>query len=205
MPLDEARDTYATSLEHVTTREEIPHILNARRLFGCGVEIGVQQGIYSAHLLENWRGAHLISVDPWIEQSVEDYRDIAAVKQGTHDLFYRRTIARLARYRHRNTIWRLTSAEGADKIPHHSLDFVFIDARHDYQSVKEDLGLWADKVRPGGLLAGHDFLDARDSPFGDYGVRSAVTEFCAARDLRVDATHDDLPFCSWLVAVPMPD
>ncbi len=204
MTLDQARATYASSLDNVSTRDEIPHVLNARRLYGCGVEIGVQEGIHSEHILKHWHGAHLISVDPWHEETVERYRDMANVTQATHDLFYRRTTARLAPYRDRNSIWRLTSAEAADRLPHHTLDFVYIDARHDYESVREDLHLWADKVRPGGILAGHDYFDATHPSFGDYGVRSAVDEFCAERQLLVCATHDDKPYGSWLVAMPGP-
>ena len=37
-----------------------------------------------------------------------------------------------------------------------SLDFVFIDACHTYQAVKKDISSWLPKVKPGGILAGHD-------------------------------------------------
>jgi SAM-dependent methyltransferase len=38
-----------------------------------------------------------------------------------------------------------------------SLDFVFIDAAHDYQSVKNDILNWYPKVKKGGIIAGHDY------------------------------------------------
>ena len=38
-----------------------------------------------------------------------------------------------------------------------SLDFVFIDAHHTYESVKEDIDCWYPKIKIGGVLAGHDF------------------------------------------------
>ena len=37
------------------------------------------------------------------------------------------------------------------------LDFVFIDAQHDYDSVKKDIEIWTPKLKPGGLLSGHDY------------------------------------------------
>lgn len=38
-----------------------------------------------------------------------------------------------------------------------SLDWVHLDARHDYDSVKADVGAWLPKVRPGGWLSGDDY------------------------------------------------
>jgi len=66
---------------------------------------------------------------------------------------------------------RMSSVEAAKLYDDYSLDFVFIDAQHDYDSVKEDILAWKDKVKKGGLLAGHDF-----NPEGDYGVGKAVRE-----------------------------
>lgn len=38
-----------------------------------------------------------------------------------------------------------------------SIDFVFIDAGHDYDSIKKDLISWLPKVKKGGVIAGHDY------------------------------------------------
>jgi O-methyltransferase len=46
------------------------------------------------------------------------------------------------------------------------IDLLYIDANHDYESVKEDFELWSRFVRPGGLIIGHDF-----------GVFPGVTRF----------------------------
>jgi hypothetical protein len=47
-------------------------------------------------------------------------------------------------------------------VPDASLDYVYVDARHDYCGVKEDLEAWWPKLRRGGILAGHDYLDAAE-------------------------------------------
>jgi predicted O-methyltransferase YrrM len=66
---------------------------------------------------------------------------------------------------------RMTSLEAATTYLDNSLDFVFIYAQHDYDSVKADILAWAPKVKRGGILAGHDY-----NYEGDHGVGKAVRE-----------------------------
>jgi hypothetical protein len=48
------------------------------------------------------------------------------------------------------------SAEAAARFIGTGLAFVFIDAAHDYESVKRDIAAWLPKMKPGGIIAGHD-------------------------------------------------
>jgi SAM-dependent methyltransferase len=50
----------------------------------------------------------------------------------------------------------LPSVEAAQLFAAESLDFVFIDAAHDYESVRADVRAWYSKVKPGGVIAGDD-------------------------------------------------
>ena len=54
-------------------------------------------------------------------------------------------------------IVRKSSLAAAASFQDVSCDFVFIDASHDYEDVCEDLRAWYPKVKPGGILAGHDY------------------------------------------------
>jgi predicted O-methyltransferase YrrM len=71
---------------------------------------------------------------------------------------------------------RAASVQAATAYPDELLDFVFIDAAHSFEAVTADLAGWWPKLRPGGLIAGHDYTH---SP----GVRAAVDRFVAARGL----------------------
>jgi Methyltransferase domain len=195
------RLTYRSSRPFMPDRIDFGNFLNQRKLLGCGVEIGVQEGKFSELLLGTWNGRHLISVDPWLQAPATEYVDIANIAQAEHDRFHQETMDRLVRFGDRSTIWRMTGEEAAERLPHHSLDFVYLDARHDYESVLRDLEDWIDKVRPGGVLAGHDYVDG-DLPAGRFGVRSAVADFFGARELRVHATFADPPWLSWFVVLP---
>lgn len=40
---------------------------------------------------------------------------------------------------------------------HEAFDLIFVDALHTEEAALEDLATWAPRVRPGGVLAGHDY------------------------------------------------
>jgi hypothetical protein len=198
------RFTYKRTITRVPSRDELPALLNARGLLGRGAEIGVKLGKYSDELLSNWRGEELVSIDPWLSADPEEYVDRSNVSQDEFDRYYEETRERLSRHGSRSTIWRLTSVEAAERVPDHSFDFVYIDARHDYDSVKEDLEAWCAKVRPGGILAGHDYVDG-DLPQGEFYVKSAVDEFFGERGVHVHGTEGPSTvemFPTWIVEVP---
>jgi predicted O-methyltransferase YrrM len=55
------------------------------------------------------------------------------------------------------TMHNMLSANAAPLYKSESLDAVMIDANHEYSFVKDDIAAWFSKVKPGGLIAGHDF------------------------------------------------
>ncbi len=189
------------ALPPILRREELPLLLNALGLTATGAEIGVRKGPFSEHLLEYWRGERLISVDPWLAAPLGEYDDESNVSQEEHDSNFAETARRLARFGPRSDIWRCDSEAARARLQSASLDFVYLDARHDEASVREDLGRWWSIVRPGGLLCGHDYVDGH-LPNGVFGVRTAVDAFFGQLGLSVHATTEDAPWPSWIVLKP---
>ena len=64
---------------------------------------------------------------------------------------------------------RKPSLEAVNDFEDESLDFVFIDAAHEYEDVKADILAWLPKIKKTGILAGHDY-DSNNS------VQMAVDE-----------------------------
>ena len=153
------------------------------RPHGTGAEIGVNHGTTAAQLLGNLPALHTYyAVDPW--QAYPDYRlSLAAAKwrdQKTFDKAYRDFVGRMLPHAGRVRILRTMSTLAARAVPNSSLDFVFIDANHFYSYVRADIAAWTPKVRPGGLVAGHDYAP-RSRAGEEWGVIRAVREAFGAR------------------------
>lgn len=48
--------------------------------------------------------------------------------------------------------------EALEDFADESLDFVYIDANHEFRYIAEDLFEWTKKVRKGGIVSGHDYF-----------------------------------------------
>jgi hypothetical protein len=51
----------------------------------------------------------------------------------------------------------MLSLDACNLYADNSLDFVYIDASHEYEDIKNDILNWLPKVKNNGILAGHDF------------------------------------------------
>lgn len=131
------------------TRNSLARVLGDMGLLE-GAEIGVERGLYSEVLLSipNMR-LHL--VDPL--EAYAGYRE--HVSQGKLDGFYVECVNRLAG---KDFVFhRKYSMDVVKEFADESLDFVYIDANHEFQHVTNDITEWEKKVRRGGVVAGHDF------------------------------------------------
>ena len=128
-----------------------------------------------------------------------DYRDIANVSDHEHEAYLADVHHNLARHEGRYRIHRKLSAEANEHFADNSLDFVYLDADHAYEAVAADIRRWFCKLRPGGILAGHDFLDGI-LPEGDFGVTTAVQEFGTEMGVYPVVTQERWP--SWYLVKP---
>ncbi len=134
-----------------------------------GAEIGVRTGKYSLELLSRNPNLHMICVDTWAAY--------ARVTQEKQDSFYRHCQQRLAGYK--ADLMRMASMDAVGKIENNTLDFVYIDGRHEFDYVMLDLICWAAKVKSGGIIAGHDYYH-----FYQGGVIQAVNAYTLAHNIQ---------------------
>jgi hypothetical protein len=178
-----------TRQRFIWTRYEFPFILNAMGLVGEGAEVGIFRGSYSTYCLTHWKGRLLHSIDPWRYFPGGEYTDITNSEDEAQQQLYEGVRRRLARFGDRSRIVRDASPQAAANFRDGQLDYVFIDAQHHYEAVRADLRGWFGKVRRGGILAGHDYLDGV-LPEGIFGVKRAVDEFAAETGLAVHVSRE---------------
>lgn len=126
-------------MEKVTTRSEFGKLFEHHNITGKGVEVGVKEGWNALQILQDYTG-HLYLVDIW--NNMDDFDHCKEL---------------LKNYYSRTTYIRTNSIEAACLFSDNDLDFVYIDADHRYKSVKSDYKAWYPKVRPGGIISGHDY------------------------------------------------
>ena len=124
------------------------------------VEVGVFYGKGLVYLAQNQGGKNLkiYGVDPFISEpylAVYQDSDIHSDED-----FYERCIRNLfdAGVGREVTLISLPSVRAAGLFEDASLDCVFIDGNHAAEAVEEDINTWRPKVRPGGILAGDDYV-----------------------------------------------
>ncbi len=146
--------------------------LDLAKLFtGVGVEVGVAEGWYSSKIMELGQVKQMYGVDPYTPH--QGYRDYT--RESTYNKLQTKAHQRLRQYNNYHFM-RMYSVEAAKVFGDNSLDFVYIDGDHSYEAVTHDIIEWIKKLKPGGILAGDDYiLSDRDKRF--YDVIRAVNEY----------------------------
>mgnify|MGYP001437442430 FL=1 len=137
-----------------------------------GAEIGIAGGQHIKALMENTKIEKIYGVDPFITDSWDMYGYFNIDEEyGGFDGLYGEVKELLAQFGNRVELVRKKSIEAAPDFGDGSLDFVFIDAIHDYENCYNDIAYWHHRVRKGGYVMGHDWEHS-----GFPGVQKAVVE-----------------------------
>ena len=111
--------------------------------------------------------------------------------------------ARELRRTHEALFWQNINTYSSIEKTKHSIDLVYLDARHDYRSVVDDICAWFPLVTPGGLLAGHDYIRSRLLHDTLFTVRQAVDKFAFDMGLELRSTcEEEYEFPTWFIFRP---
>jgi len=170
-----------------SSRTDLYDVMNSLGCFKIGAEIGVMRGVNALAMLQRIEGSFLNLIDPWTLYG--NWKD-----QEKIDRRYTTTLRRMGQYSERVNIIKKTSMEAVGDFKDESLDFVYIDGFHEFDAVMSDLIFWVPKVRPGGIIAGHDYYN-----FWRAGVVTAVDAYVKGHGIRDwYITHEATPSFFWV-------
>lgn len=157
----------------INSRTELVELILKLNLPPVAAEIGVAEGLFSRDLL-NLGIKKLYSIDSW--KQLKQNGD-GGFTQKWHDMNYNSAVDLLKPFLDNSIILKGKSNEMAKHIMNNELSLLYIDGDHSYDGVISDLNNYYEKVIPGGIISGHDYLNL------SYGVNNAVQDFCKKMNL----------------------
>lgn len=129
----------------------IPH-------FKIYVEVGVWKGHSISYLANLLRGREVTIYAVDLFEDTLAFTDNEELQKDVKiiDQLYNQTLQE-TNTRHLITDIKDFSHKAADRFEDKSVDFVFIDASHEYVDFKMDMQAWLPKIKPGGMISGHDY------------------------------------------------
>jgi len=159
------------------------------------VEVGSLLGRSSCFLgveiVNSGKNISVDFIDPWFKYD-EDAQYADKVPDRKAYITFLNNIGKVEGLQHRAI--RLESKEASTIYADESLDFVFIDGDHSYNAVTEDLRSWYQKVKPGGVIAGHDYWfhevsDAVQDFFREIGAPGQIASIGSCWIWRKDSAE----------------
>jgi predicted O-methyltransferase YrrM len=167
-------NTYGTGTPKVAPgmlRQNLYQLFNQLG-FKIGAEIGLFRGRNARQMFREIPDLKLYGIEAYADQPT-------STRHKNVPRYDRNRRMMQDRMKGRNiTVIEKFSEEAVQDIPYHSLDFVYIDADHSYDYVMTDIILWARRVRPGGIISGHDYILPGDYRHKyDINVKEAVDDY----------------------------
>lgn len=120
------------------------------------VEVGSYKGCTARAMAENTLGTvYCVDTFKGSVGEVEMARELASHEEGWLKNLFLKNMQGLGNF----VVWEMPSlnaAKMAYEVFGPVFDMIFLDASHDYDSVKTDIVAWLPLLSPGGLLCGHD-------------------------------------------------
>ncbi len=126
-------------------------------------EIGCYSGEATLRFLK--KASKIFCVDPWKNYGENNGTEIIVIDDMHEAEFMFDKLA--CAFSHQVAKVKGYSLNVAEQFEDHFFDMVYIDANHEYEACKADIKAWLPKIKPGGIIAGHDY---------DNGCRAGVSK-----------------------------
>jgi hypothetical protein len=148
------------------------------------VEVGVFEGENAERIIRNLGIKRIYLIDPYkyekTDCSYTSKTDLCLAKE--------KMKKRLSKYGNKIIFIKRSSIKSLNSIPD-NCDYIYIDGNHNYKNVKEDIKNYYNKVKDGGILAGHNIENG--GYYKNNGVTQAFVEFVAKKNLKPFIANKD--------------
>lgn len=183
-PMAELGEQHIARLHVVLDRRALLRMLPQHAIVA---ELGVDQGAFSRDILEYAQPQTLYLIDSWNGNGYDE-----GLMNSVRNRFNSEIAAG------RVVIERGRSVDVLERFADGSFDWVYIDTDHSYATTRRELELCRAKVKPGGIIAGHDYARGSLRNRYRYGVIEAVNEFCTTYGWEmIFLTHEPSRFISY--------
>jgi hypothetical protein len=152
---------------------------------GAIAEVGVMYGDFSDFIIRTIQPAVFVAIDRFDLHTVPVVAGKASAErfQGlTHREFYQR---RFSDHGSKVRCEEGDSCQGLSRYPDRTFDMIYVDAGHDYESVKEDADLSKQKIKPDGILLFNDYIKYSHYDDSYYGVIPVVNDLVVNQGFEV--------------------
>jgi predicted O-methyltransferase YrrM len=147
---------------------------------GIIAELGVDKGDFSDKIISLTQPKKLYLIDIWDSERYNRDKMVYVKKRFQKEIDTGKVI-----------IIKGTSENELLKFENGHFDWIYIDTAHTYEQTVRELDLCRQKVKDGGIIAGHDYCQGDIKNAQAYGVVQAVNQFCIKYDWEfIYITHE---------------
>lgn len=160
----ELEEKHLANLKGLPNRTQMLELLPKE---GVVAELGVDEGNFSEEILKHNQPVKLHLIDVWQGERYNQNKKEGVEKKLSNEIENGRVSIDIG-----------YSTEVVKTYSDSYFDWIYIDTAHSYHVTIEELNAYATKVKPGGYMAGHDYVVGNWRNTIKYGVIEAVHEFC---------------------------
>lgn len=180
----ELSQMHIQNLKVVLNRDELLKLMPKN---GVITEIGVNVGSFTEKLLEYTQPLKIHLVDLWGSERYPEEKYSIVLNKFSEQI-----------KEDKIEIHRGFSTTVLKDFPNEYFDWVYLDSDHGYRTTYDELIILKDKIKQGGVIAGHDYCRFASKGNARFGVVEAVNKFCVEYDYELfyltAETHRHLSF-----------
>jgi hypothetical protein len=168
IPIYEFEQKHINNLKLLLNRKELLKWLPKNAVVA---ELGVDEGFFSQQIVSICRPQKLHLIDYWGMQRYSQEKRKKVEAQFVEQIKLGSVEINLG-----------LSTMVVDQFRDNYFDWIYIDTDHSYKTTLEELVKFEPKMKVGGIITGHDYINGFWNGLVRYGVVEAVHEFCVKHD-----------------------